>query len=135
MSVWGGLTNGVPGPDSSPGELVPNSRIDLHWPSWGLYEETSGAMGRQADLPPVQDLLKLNKAWLAAADSTEREVIWHDILKLHADQAFTLGIVSGVRQPVIVANKLRNLPQEGLYNWDPGALFGIYNPDTFWFDD
>ncbi len=135
ISVWAGLINGVPGPDSSPGELVPNSRIDLNWPSWGLYEETSGTMGRQADFLPVQNLLKLNKAWLGAADSTEREVIWHDILKLHADQVFTLGIVSGVRQPVIVANRLRNLPEEGLYNWDPGALFGIYNPDTFWFDD
>ena len=23
---------------------------------------------------------------------------------------------------------------EGIYNWDPGAYFGIYRPDTFWFD-
>ena len=24
--------------------------------------------------------------------------------------------------------------REGLYSWDPGAYFGIYQPDTFWFD-
>ena len=30
--------------------------------------------------------------------------------------------------------KLRNVPEEGIYNWDPGALFGIYKPDGFWFD-
>ena len=30
---------------------------------------------------------------------------------------------------------LRNLPEEAVYNWEPGAQFGIYNPDTFWFDD
>ena len=30
-------------------------------------------------------------------------------------------------------DKLVNLPKEGFYNWDPGAFFGIYHPDTFWF--
>jgi peptide/nickel transport system substrate-binding protein len=35
-------------------------------------------------------------------------------------------------QPVVVSNKLRNVPTEGIYNWDPGAFFGIYHPDTFW---
>jgi peptide/nickel transport system substrate-binding protein len=26
-----------------------------------------------------------------------------------------------------------NVPREGFYNWDPGAFFGIYRPETFWF--
>jgi peptide/nickel transport system substrate-binding protein len=26
------------------------------------------------------------------------------------------------------------VPEEGFYNWDPGAFFGIYKPDTFWLD-
>jgi peptide/nickel transport system substrate-binding protein len=30
---------------------------------------------------------------------------------------------------------LKNVPEKGLYNWDPGALLGIYRPDTFWFTD
>jgi peptide/nickel transport system substrate-binding protein len=25
------------------------------------------------------------------------------------------------------------VPQTGIYNWDPGAFFGVYRPDTFWF--
>ena len=25
------------------------------------------------------------------------------------------------------------MPDEGIYSWDPGAHFGIYRPDTFWF--
>ena len=28
---------------------------------------------------------------------------------------------------------LRNVPDEGIFSWDPGAHFGIYRPDTFWF--
>jgi peptide/nickel transport system substrate-binding protein len=57
------------------------------------------------------------------------------MLEIHADQVFTIGLVSGVRQPVVVAKRLRNVPDEGLYNWDPGAFFGIYRPDTFWFSE
>jgi peptide/nickel transport system substrate-binding protein len=30
---------------------------------------------------------------------------------------------------------LRNVPIEGIYNWNPGAHLGIYMPDTFWFDE
>jgi peptide/nickel transport system substrate-binding protein len=29
---------------------------------------------------------------------------------------------------------LKNVPKEGVYAYDPGAYFGIYKPDTFWFD-
>ena len=32
----------------------------------------------------------------------------------------------------IVSNKLQNVPERGTYNFDPGAYFGIYRPDTFW---
>ena len=39
----------------------------------------------------------------------------------------------GVKQPVVVSNRLRNVPAEGIYNFDPGAFFGMYRPDTFWF--
>jgi peptide/nickel transport system substrate-binding protein len=38
-----------------------------------------------------------------------------------------------VPQPVVARETLMNVPLEGFYNWDPGAFFGIYRPDTFWF--
>ena len=34
----------------------------------------------------------------------------------------------------MVNTRLRNVPAEGMYNWDPGAHFGMYKPDGFWFD-
>ena len=34
---------------------------------------------------------------------------------------------------MVVNSSLKNIPNEGIYNWDPGAHFGIYRPDTFWF--
>ena len=34
---------------------------------------------------------------------------------------------------MIKRETLRNVPTKGIYNFDPGAFFGIYKPDTFWF--
>ena len=56
------------------------------------------------------------------------------MLRIWADQVFSIGLVAGVLQPVVVNDRLRNVPDEGIYNWDPGAHFGIYKPDGFWFD-
>jgi peptide/nickel transport system substrate-binding protein len=33
-----------------------------------------------------------------------------------------------------VRRTLRNVPKEALFNWDPGAFLGIYNPDLFWLE-
>ena len=55
------------------------------------------------------------------------------MLKINADQVYSLGLIAGVPHPVVVKNNLRNVPEEGLYNWNPGAHFGIHRPDIFWF--
>jgi peptide/nickel transport system substrate-binding protein len=36
---------------------------------------------------------------------------------------------------VAVNPKLRNVPERDFFNWEPGAYFGIYRPDSFWLDD
>jgi len=33
-----------------------------------------------------------------------------------------------------VSNHLVNVPAKGIYVWEPSAHFGIYRPETFWFD-
>jgi peptide/nickel transport system substrate-binding protein len=35
----------------------------------------------------------------------------------------------------VVSDFLHNVPQTGFYDISPGAYFGIYKPDTFWFDE
>ena len=37
-------------------------------------------------------------------------------------------------QPVVVSNRLHNVPERGTFSWDPGAQFGMYRMDEFWFD-
>ncbi|MBI4123367.1 MAG: ABC transporter substrate-binding protein [Betaproteobacteria bacterium] len=133
MSVWSGLDNGLPTAETGPEELAPTNQVQLQWPKFGQYYETSGRAGEVPDISEVQELGDLYRAWRAATSSEERADIWHRMLEIHAEQQFTIGVVTAVPQPVIARETLMNVPLQGFYNWDPGAFFGIYRPDTFWF--
>lgn len=135
MSVWAGLENGLPTADMSPEELAPTSQQQLQWPKWGQYFQSGGQAGEAPDMAIPKQLMALEQDWRRSRDRAQREEIWHRMLPIFTDQVFTIGIVSGVLQPVVVNDRLMNVPQEGVYNWDPGAFFGMYKPDTFWFVD
>lgn len=134
MSMWSGLDNGLPTPEMSPEELAPTHQIQLQWPKWGQFRETGGKVGEKVDLPIAQKLLELSDTWEQAKTAEERKRIWHQMLAIFTDQVYTIGTVSGVEQPVVVAARLHNVPKMGVYNWDPGAHFGIYEPDRFWLE-
>ena len=133
MSVWSGLENGLATPDSSPDELAPTSQTQLQWPKFGQFLETGGKSGEAVDIAEVKELERLYQAWSEARTRGDRERAWHAMLELHAEQQFVIGVISGVPQPVVARDTLMNVPERGFYNWDPGAFFGIYRPDTFWF--
>jgi len=134
MSIDKGIENGLATATMSPWEFAPTSQQQLEWPKWGQYYETKGIAGEPPNLPSVIRLKNLYEEWLAAASHEEQAHIWHDMLQIWADEVFSIGTVAGVLQPVVVNAKLRNVPEQGIYNWDPGAFFGIYKPDGFWFD-
>ncbi|MBI1942373.1 MAG: ABC transporter substrate-binding protein [Betaproteobacteria bacterium] len=135
MSVWSGLDNGIPTPDMNPDELAPTSQQQLQWPKFGQHFETRGKAGEAPDIAEAAELLELRRAWRTSVSSSERAAVWQRMLEIHAEQQFVIGVVCGVLQPVVVRASLRNVPEKGLYNWDPGAFFGIYRPETFWISE
>ena len=136
MSISYGLENGIPIADMSPWEFAPTSQYDQYqWSKWGQYWETKGEAGVAPDMAEAKELLALFRQWQAARSSEEREGIWHRMLEIYSDQVYSIGLASAVYQPVVARKTLRNVPKEGVYNWEPGAHFGIYHPDMFWFDD
>lgn len=135
MTMWFGLENGIPTAQMSPEELAPTTQQQLQWPKWGQFIETGGASGEAVDDPVAKELRELNERWRTTTSIGERAEIWGRMLGVHAQQIYTIGVVADVRQPVVVSNRLRNVPKEAIYNWDPGAFFGIYRPDAFWFAD
>jgi len=132
MSLFSGLENGLPSATSSPAELAPTRQTQYHWPRWGQHWETSGKQGVAPDLPAAKKLLALLQKWELSVTLEERESVWQKMLAIHADEVFTIGLISGTLQPVVVSQRLKNVPPKGIYNWDPGAHFGVYEPDSFW---
>ncbi len=134
FSVWNGIDNGIATAAMDPEGLAPSGSTMQVWPLWFDYVDSRGKKGEAPDLEPVNQLIALHKGWRNAATAAEREAIWHQMLALHASEVFTIGIVNGTLQPVVVNDRLRNVPEKGLFNFSPMAFFGVYMPDTFWFD-
>ena len=133
MSIWSGVENGLITADSSPAEFVPTSQQSLQWPKWGQYHETNGKAGEKPTGEHIIHLLELYQRWKNTAAQKEKSKIWQKILEIHSDQIYSIGLVAAVLQPVVVSSQLKNVPLSAIYNWNPGAHFGIYKPDTFWF--
>jgi len=134
MAIWFGYENGSPTADTSPEEFVPVRQQSYHWPKWGQYYETKGQSGEAVDMPEAARLLELYEEWRRATNVEAKTAVWKEILSIHAEQVYTIGLVAGVPQPIVANAKLRNIPQEAIYNWEPGAQFGVYQPSSFWLE-
>lgn len=135
MSVWQGLDNGVPTANMSPQELAPTSGDQLQWPLWGSWYASGGEAGEAPAMPEVLELARLQQVWSDSESIREREEIWARMLELRADQVFSIGTVSGALQPVVRSAHLRNLPETGLYGFEPLSFIGAYLPDTFFYGE
>lgn len=132
VAIWFGLENGLASAEMSPEELAPTSQQQLQWPMWGQYLETKGKAGEPVDMDVPKMLYEKYLAWRAAPDAAAQEAIWKEMLAMYSEQVYSIGLVSGSLQPVVANARLQNIPTEGYYNWDPGAHFGCYRPDSFW---
>jgi peptide/nickel transport system substrate-binding protein len=133
MPVWSAWNNGIPTADYPPEEQTPVRQDTFTWPKWGQHFQTKGQAGEPPDTAEGARLMELYHDWLDATDAAGRATAWTEILDIHAEQEFVIGLVSGVPQPVVASNRLRNVPSEGLYAWDPGAHLGVHRMDEFFF--
>ncbi|QRM46329.1 ABC transporter substrate-binding protein [Rhizobium sp. BG4] len=132
MAIWFGIENGVPTADMAPTQLAPTADDQLQWPIWGMYYLSAGQEGKAPDIPEVVDLVDLLNQWGATADFTEREAIWHKMLALYTQQVYSIGLINGALQPILISKKMQNVPERALYGFDPTSFLGIYMPDAFW---
>jgi peptide/nickel transport system substrate-binding protein len=132
MSAYAGYVTAVPTADTSPSEFCPTMQGGLQWSRWGMFVQSNGKQGEKCDFQPVAQLLDLYNEWERGADSAARRKAWDRILEINVDQVFSIGTVNGVKQPIVVSPKLKNVPAEGYWAWDPGGYIGLYKPDTFW---
>ena len=134
-AVWFGWDNGIPSPGTSPAYLAPRQQEFFSWPKWGQYYQTGGSAGEEVDMPKPARLLLLARQWERATAEEDRATIWEEMLRIHAEEMYAIGILAEAPQPVVVSKRLVNVPTAGLGAWDPGAHFGIHRIDEFWFSD
>jgi peptide/nickel transport system substrate-binding protein len=134
MTAFEGVTNTAASVESSPKEFTPAMKGGLQWSRWGMFVESNGTQGERCDMAPACELLDDLKAWETTTDSAARRKAWVAILEANADEVFSIGTVNGIRQPIVVGLKVRNVPKDGYYAWEPGGYIGLYQPDTFWID-
>lgn len=135
MSIDRGLDNAVPTPEFEPSDLAPTTDAQYQWPRWGLYTQSSGHEGEAIDLPEAAALLNLYHDWRHSSNADQQREVWTKMLQINAEQVFSIGIVNGTRQPVVISKRMRNVPEAGLFAFEPGSFFGIYMPDTFFYAD
>ena len=133
MGVWAGLDNGVPTADMSPEPLAPTAGDQLQWPLWGTWYASGEDAGEAPTIPEAAELVQLLKDWRQTTSTDQRFAIWHKMLAIRADQVFTIGTVSGALQPVLRSALMRNVPEDGLYGFEPTSYLGAYLPDTFFY--
>lgn len=131
MTVWEGWDNGIPSASMNPSFLAPVHQDMLIWPKWGQYYQTKGVSGEPVDLVAAQELTNLYQQWLRG--DTAQRPIWQEMLAIHAEQQFIIGVLSSVPQPIVVSTQLRNVPVEQPYGWLPMAHFAPARMDHFWF--
>ncbi len=134
-AVWFGWDDGLPTEDTSPMYLAPTNQEFFAWPMWGQYYQTGGSAGEAPDMPDAQKLMALAEAWNHTGEAETRKKIWQQMLRIHAEQQYGIGILSEAPQPVVVNKRLQNVPENAIWAFDPGAHFGIHRIDEFYFGD
>ena len=135
MSIDRGMDNAVPTAEIEPDALAPTLDSQHQWPQFGLFVQTAGNQGQKVDMPEAERLEALYHDWRRSSSIGEQRQIWGEMLEINAQQCYAIGIVNGTRQPVVVSQRMRNVPEQGLFSFEPGSFFGIYMPDTFFYAD
>jgi peptide/nickel transport system substrate-binding protein len=135
MSMWSGLENGIPTADMNPGELAPTADDQLQWPVWGMHYVSNGTKGHPPDIAEARQLIDLLHQWRESKEMAQRRLIWTKMLEIYSQQVFSIGIVNGTHQPILRSARLRNVPDKGLYGFDPTCYLGVYMPDAFWYGE
>jgi peptide/nickel transport system substrate-binding protein len=102
--------------DLTPDNYIPWTRYTTWAPQWGLWYESRGADGVE---PPEQ--FKQMQGWFeelaATVDHDERLRLGRQILEVHDEEVFIIGVLKRPFQPVIINNNLRNALEDGINSY------------------
>lgn len=88
------------------------------WDSaWALWYDTNGAEGEE----PPQEIQYVHETWEQMKQTVDEEEfirLGQEILRMQAENLWTIGTVGNVPEPMIIGSNLMNYPQEGYVGFD-----------------
>ncbi len=113
---------------------VPTNRgwEQSQWSAWTQWYFTDGENGEE---PPAQikELLGWWERLRRATDEAERIAMGKKILRSQAENLWALGVIGLGPHPIVVSNRLRNVPRLGYWGWDSRWSWP-YFPETWYLD-
>ena len=113
-------------------------------PSWGVsngrpwqtWYNTDGAQGEEPP-PDVKELFELSDRWLTMPpDTDEWRALGKELMKRNVEGMYQVGTVGMGPQPVLVADNLHNIPDDGSWWYDWFAVwFAGYHADQWYFSE
>jgi peptide/nickel transport system substrate-binding protein len=100
------------------------------WSSWRRWYFTDGTRGSE---PPkqIKQLLGWWENLRRATDEKERIEMGKKILRSQAENLWALGVIGLGPHPIIVSDRLRNVPHQGYWGWDSRWSWPYY-PETWY---
>lgn len=101
-----------------------------HWAEWSRWYRSEGTRGME---PPdnVKQLIDWWEILRRTADINERIAAGKQILQSQAENIWAIGIIGLGPHPVIVHNRLKNVPRNGYWGWDSRWSWPYY-PETWY---
>lgn len=101
-----------------------------HWAEWSRWYHSDGARGME---PPdnVKQLIEWWEILRRTNDMDERIGAGKKILQSQAENIWAIGIIGLGPHPVIVRNRLKNVPRNGYWGWDSRWSWPYY-PETWY---
>jgi peptide/nickel transport system substrate-binding protein len=103
------------------------------WPAYANWYTTDGETGEEPT-EEVKKIIELSEVLATHPDEKVRADAGRELLEIHADQLWTVGTVGLGPQPIIISNKLKNVPEKGLWDWGLRYM-KTYNPMQFYMED
>ena len=100
------------------------------WPEWSRWYRSDGVRGW---MPPgeVRELIAWWEVLRRTSDLQERIAMGKKILQSQAENLWALGVIGLGPHPVIVSDRLRNVPRQGYWGWDSRWSWPYY-PETWY---
>ena len=109
------------------------------WPTtwsagWNLW--FANPENRFAQEPPqyIKDLYSLSEQFMASQSEEESLTLGKKISKIQADNLWTIGTIAMLPHPVIISNRIKNVPEKGMWGYSNIWSWPAH-PETYYVEE